>query len=82
MKTLHLRVFLAFFFFVLDTLAGLEAVLRVVRAAAVVCLALCGLNDSGGGVVVRSVTCDLVFMRLAGGDGGLREELELRGVVG
>jgi hypothetical protein len=78
-----LRVFLVFFFFVvLDTPAGLEAVLRVVRAAAVVCLALCGLNNSGSGVVVPSVTCDLVVMRLAGGDGGLREELKLRGVVG
>lgn len=54
------------------------------RAAAEVCLALCGLNNSGGGIVVPSATCDLVVMRLAGGDGdgALREALELRGVVG
>ena len=36
------------------------------RAAAVVCRALCGLNNSGGGVreLASPVTCDLVFMRL------------------
>ena len=57
------------FFFILDTLAGPEALLRAVRAAAVVRRALCGLNNSGGCVreLASPVTCDLVFMRLVGG---------------
>lgn len=66
-KTLHWRAFFVFFF-VLDTRAVPEALLRAVRTAAVVCRALCGLNNSGGGVreLASLVTCDLVFMRLVG----------------
>lgn len=85
-RALHLRAFFVFFF-VLDTPADLEALLRVVRAARVVRRALWGLNNSGGGVreLASPVTCDLVFMRLMGGATArtfLRGELGLGRVSG
>lgn len=81
-KTLHLRAFFVFFF-VLDTRAVPEALLRAVRTAAVVCRALCGLNNSGGGVreLALPVTCDLVFMRLVGA-AAVRTFLPPRGGLG
>ncbi|GAB7330874.1 hypothetical protein MBLNU13_g02405t1 [Cladosporium sp. NU13] len=76
-KTLYLRVFV-FFVFALDTLAGLEALLRAVRAAALLRRALCGLNNSGGGISSEVAIRPAQFsVYVLGGSVGFPEVLDL-----